>query len=174
MEDQRYYEVQTHWGWFRLDERAYRDYLAGNLWICWEPGKRRQPQREELPVSISEEAAALRERAEREGVLAVAETFSAALELPMPCVARLRDLGIEELNLSVRAMNALRRAGIATCGALRDLMESGRGLLGLRNLGLKSAKEIRTAFLTECYARLRPVEKAEYWQGLLGRPDLPQ
>ena len=26
-----YYEVSTNWGWFRLDEGAYRDYLAGKL-----------------------------------------------------------------------------------------------------------------------------------------------
>ena len=36
------YEVHTHWGWFRLDEGAYTDYLAGKLWITRAPGK---PQR---------------------------------------------------------------------------------------------------------------------------------
>ena len=25
------YEVHTYWGWFRLDEGAYQDYLAGKL-----------------------------------------------------------------------------------------------------------------------------------------------
>ena len=27
----RKYEVHTYWGWFRLDEGAYQDYLAGKL-----------------------------------------------------------------------------------------------------------------------------------------------
>ena len=54
------YDVQTRWGWFRLDEGAYRDYLAGRLWICWEPGKPQSAPEDgcgRLPVS--DEARAL-------------------------------------------------------------------------------------------------------------------
>ena len=40
MENGAKYEVNTYWGWFRLDEGAYRDYLAGRLWICRTPGAR--------------------------------------------------------------------------------------------------------------------------------------
>jgi len=29
------YEVKTHWGYFKLCERAYEDYLKGILWITW-------------------------------------------------------------------------------------------------------------------------------------------
>ena len=69
-----YYEVSTNWGWFRLDEGAYRDYLAG------------------------------------------ASTF----------------------------------------GKLCQLMDSERGLRGVRNLGAKSEKEISTAFISACIL-LKPV-----------------
>lgn len=34
-----HYIVHTNWGRFRLDKGAYRDYLVGNLWISWAPGK---------------------------------------------------------------------------------------------------------------------------------------
>ena len=43
MENGAKYEVNTYWGWFRLDEGASRDYLAGRLWICRTPGGRRTP-----------------------------------------------------------------------------------------------------------------------------------
>ena len=40
-----WYEVKTHWGWFRLDEGAYRDYLQGKLWITWKPGRPQEQQK---------------------------------------------------------------------------------------------------------------------------------
>ena len=36
------YVVTTHWGTFSLDEASYQDYLAGRLWISWNPGKQEQ------------------------------------------------------------------------------------------------------------------------------------
>lgn len=160
------YEVQTHWGWFRLDEGAYRDYLAGKLWICWVPGKRPEPYTDPtaLPVTVGKAAKALMERAEWLGVIPVAKECCPTLEVPIPCKARMEDLGIEELPLSVRASNGLRRAGIHTYGQLKKVTGSESGLLTIRNLGMKSVLEIRAAFLGECYHRLLPVEKAEFWQ----------
>ena len=67
MENGAKYEVNTYWGWFRLDEGAYRDYLAGRLWICRTPGGRRTPApAETLPADVSDEAKRLCERAGRE------------------------------------------------------------------------------------------------------------
>ena len=43
-----WYEVKTHWGWFRLDEGAYRDYLQGKLWITWKPGRPQEQQKKEF------------------------------------------------------------------------------------------------------------------------------
>ena len=62
------YEVQTHWGWFRLDEGAYRDYLAGKLWITWTPGNLNLPARYEqdiqpLSPNVTAEAIRLRDTA---------------------------------------------------------------------------------------------------------------
>lgn len=34
---EKYYEVETRWGHFRLDEGAYQDYLNNSLWITWTP-----------------------------------------------------------------------------------------------------------------------------------------
>jgi DNA-directed RNA polymerase alpha subunit len=41
------------------------------------------------------------------------------------------------------------------------------GILSVRNLGQKSAKEIKQLFFEECYTRLMPYEKAQYWQEVL-------
>ncbi len=55
----------------------------------------------------------------------------------------LSEVAIDELNLSVRAYNCLRRAGCATVGDVLRLAESSdNGLMKIRNLGSKSAKEI--------------------------------
>ncbi len=47
---------------------------------------------------------------------------------------------VEELDLSVRTMNCLRRGGITTVGELISTGE--KGLMGLRNFGKRSKKEI--------------------------------
>jgi len=48
---------------------------------------------------------------------------------------------IDELNLSIRAYNCLKRAGISTVGQLKAL--SDEELLKIRNLGRKSAEEVK-------------------------------
>ena len=51
-------------------------------------------------------------------------------------------VGLEVLNLSVRAINCLKRSGIYDVSGLIDLLESEKSLMQIRNLGQKSAKEI--------------------------------
>jgi DNA-directed RNA polymerase subunit alpha len=48
---------------------------------------------------------------------------------------------VEQLDLSVRAMNCLRRSGITTVGELVSTGE--KELLGLRNFGQKSRQEVQ-------------------------------
>ena len=50
------------------------------------------------------------------------------------------NMPVEQLNLSVRTMNCLRRGGIATVGELASKTE--KDLMALRNFGLKSKQEI--------------------------------
>lgn len=57
---------------------------------------------------------------------------------------KLRDIKIEELNLSVRSFNSLKRAECNTVGNILDAMdEEGEGLRKFRNLGVRSEKEIK-------------------------------
>ena len=71
------------------------------------------------------------------------------------------------MNLTVRSSNGLKRANAGTLGKLRDLLATENGILSVRNLGQKSAKEIKMQFFEECYSRLVPYEKAQYWQEVL-------
>lgn len=162
------YEVTTHWGTFSLDEGAYQDYLAGRLWISWNPGKPEQSQTVSdcVPPNVTDRAISLRDQADRSGVLQTLRQLGVH-EALTPYTPRFDDLSIDEMNLTVRSSNGLKRANAGTFGKLRDLLATENGILSVRNLGQKSAKEIKMQFFEECYSRLVPYEKAQYWQEVL-------
>ena len=71
-------------------------------------------------------------------------------------------LPIEELNLTVRASNGLKRAGIMTADEIlvRDLGK-------IRNLGTKSVKEIRNAVLDYSYTHMTDRQRENFWKEIL-------
>jgi DNA-directed RNA polymerase subunit alpha len=85
----------------------------------------------------------------------------------VPYSNRLADLSIDEMNLTVRSSNGLKRANIHTLGNLRKVLEVENGLQNIRNIGQKSIKEIKQMFFEECYTRMKPYEKASYWQEVI-------
>ena len=76
------------------------------------------------------------------------------------------DSSIEELALSVRSYNALRRANITTLGDLIKRLNEG-GLKNIRNLGVKSFSEIQTKILIFGFERLSEKEKSEFFYYLV-------
>lgn len=163
------YVVTTHWGTFSLDEGAYQDYLAGTLWICWTPGKPAQKKADpncHIPSHVTDRALDLSDQAEKNGVLCTLRSLGLH-EAPAPYVSRFANQSIDELNLTVRSSNGLKRAGALTFAQLKDLLSVEGGLLNVRNIGQKSVKEIKQVFFGECYSRLLPHEKAQYWQELI-------
>ena len=164
------YVVTTHWGTFSLDEGAYQDYLAGKLWICWTPGKPEQQRSptDHVPVNVTDQAIALREQAGKIGILEMLQKLGIH-EAIVPYSTRLADLGIDEMNLTVRSSNGLKRANIHTFSQLYDRMQTENGLINIRNIGQKSFMEIKQLFFKECYQRLLPYEKAHYWQEVLDK-----
>ena len=168
------YEVQTHWGWFRLDEGAYQDYLAGRLWITWVPGKPQvNPKAGEVyvPANITKQALRLRDAARTEGVYAVLCKQFPLGTVEVPYRSRMSDYPIDELSMSVRATNGLMRAGANTFGKLKTILEQENGLRSIRNLGIKSEKEINLSFFTACYALLTDGEKAAWWQSIIDQSE---
>ena len=75
---------------------------------------------------------------------------------------------IDEINFSVRSMNALRRAGIFTIGDLIIAL-SGDELIKVRNLGKKSLNEIKTKMLAYGFDWLSPYDKQIFFEDLTSR-----
>lgn len=73
---------------------------------------------------------------------------------------------IEELVLSVRSYNALRRANVSTLGDLIERLNEGC-LKSIRNLGAKSYSEIQTKMLVYGFERLSEREKYEFFSRLV-------
>ena len=73
---------------------------------------------------------------------------------------------IDELALSVRSYNALRRANIITIGELIEQLNEG-GLKNLRNLGVKSISEIKTKIMLYGFEQLSEKGKTEFFQYLI-------
>ena len=73
---------------------------------------------------------------------------------------------IEEMTLSVRAYNALKRAGIHTAGELADWITENK-LHTIRNLGVKSVRELQTKLMCLGYEHLTQQEKKEVVRKLI-------
>ena len=163
------YEVKTYWGYFRLDEGAYEDYLKGKLWITWVPG-RPQPALEtstERLTNVSERAIKLRDEVAKSDAYAMACSLCRVERIRLPYKAKLRDVSIDEMCLSVRSSNGLMRSGTDTFGKIAELMEREQGLRSVRNLGVKSEQEITRHFFLACYSHLTQTERAVFWQSVL-------
>lgn len=92
--------------------------------------------------------------------------FGENIDVKIPFSNAFLALDIDELVLSVRSSNALKRAGIATIGNLLEFI-SCENLKSLRNLGVKSRKEIQTKLLVFGYDRLTEKEKLTFFRNLL-------
>lgn len=69
---------------------------------------------------------------------------------------------LEDLELSVRSYNCLRRSGIRNVGDIVGSIERRADLLKIRNLGEKSADEIMTALMEYQFSILSDEGKRRY------------
>jgi hypothetical protein len=76
------------------------------------------------------------------------------LRFPVYLGKELLETPIEELELSVRSFNCLRRAGMATVGDLVQNIDTREDLLKIRNFGRRSADEIMDAIMEYQYTIL--------------------
>ena len=85
------------------------------------------------------------------------------------CIAFSRavcDMNIDELQLSVRSMNALKRQHIFTMEQVIDAIASNE-LIRIRNLGKKSLNEIKTTILDLGFQHLSENEKLCFFENLI-------
>ena len=106
--------------------------------------------------------------AEKEyGIVETLHTFFGSnIKTRIPFSKTACELSVDELVLSVRGYNALRRAGILTIGDLLNRLNAG-DVKNIRNLGLKSFSEIQTKILDFGFERLNEKEKHEFFWYLL-------
>lgn len=104
---------------------------------------------------------------ERYGLAALLDyIFGGNITVKLQYSLRDCESSIDELNLSVRSNNALRRAGIDTMGELIDRLNEG-DIKSIRNLGRKSYSEIQTKMAVYGYDKLTYQERREFFNDLL-------
>lgn len=69
---------------------------------------------------------------------------------------------VDDLQLSVRSHNALKRASLFTVESVIDAIADG-SMEKIRNLGRKSVAEIKTVLLQLCYDKLSEREKEQFF-----------
>ena len=74
----------------------------------------------------------------------------------------MREAPIEELDLSVRSYNSLKRAGYHTIGDVANAVAGGQELRKIRNCGSKSVLEIMAKLFLYQYYALQPGEREKY------------
>ena len=118
-------------------------------------------------VTPSAEAIGYRDLSQTQDVYLMLQLYCPGSQVGLPYRQRMADLSIEELNLSVRSSNALMRANARTFGRLFEILQMEDGLKKIRNLGIKSEREIIRSFFSACYYHLTQTEQAYYWQNVI-------
>ena len=95
-------------------------------------------------------------------IITLSEVFGKNIKISVPFSQRACETSIDELDFSVRASNAMKRAGIFTIGEVIDLIAS-EDLTRIRNLGKKTVNEIKTRILLFGYDKLTENEKKRFF-----------
>ena len=107
--------------------------------------------------------------AAEDGILNVlAIFFPKGTIVRIPCMRSVCEQSVDNLELSPRAYHCLMRANIRTIRELVDSLES-QSIMKIRNLGAKSAAEIRRKLLAFSYEALSEPAKVAFWAGMLKR-----
>jgi DNA-directed RNA polymerase subunit alpha len=88
--------------------------------------------------------------------------FGKSVKVNVPFSQRACETSIDELDFSVRANNAMKRAGIFTIGEVIDMIANDE-LARVRNLGKRTENEIKTRVLVFGYERLTEAEKKSFF-----------
>ena len=100
------------------------------------------------------------------GLLPVLAQLFSTLKVNIALTSQTCNMAIKDMDLSVRSYNALMAHGVKDLGKLVDLLNSGN-LRDVRNLGVKSAKEIQLKALEYSYEALNERDKKSFLENLL-------
>ena len=97
---------------------------------------------------------------------AIYQTFGPSVKIRIFFPDNVCKLTIDELNLSVRGNNCLKRDGIHFIGDLIDRIENAN-LKSIRNLGAKTMSEIKTKLLDFVYKSLPQSRQFEFLTAII-------
>ena len=101
------------------------------------------------------------------GLIETISLFCGAhINVRIPFSLSLCETSIDGLQLSARSQNALMRAGLFTVDRVMDAI-SQNGLTGIRNLGAKSLREIKTKMLILGFNALSDSGKRRFFKDLI-------
>lgn len=123
---------------------------------------------------MNDYAFTLFECADKLGILYVLAPYGGDIKVQIPISKKLCEQQIDELTLSVRSTNGLKRSGADTVGSLIDLIMTEKGLSVIRNLGKKSISEIKTTLLVKAYDELNDRERLAFWCDFASRNPKPE
>ena len=103
---------------------------------------------------------------EHYGLLPVLAQLFSTVKISIALTAQTCGISIKDMDLSVRSYNALMAHGVKDLGKLVDLLNSGN-IRDVRNLGVKSAKEIHLKALEYSYEALNEADKKTFLENLL-------
>ena len=105
--------------------------------------------------------------AEEQGLIpTLYAVFGKGLRVSLPLSRAVCAAELDNLEFSVRATNALKRAGIFTVGALADVINGGE-LGSIRNLGKRTENEIKTRVLAYSYENMGDRERRIFMRELV-------
>lgn len=99
-------------------------------------------------------------------VLTLYRVFGKCVKVRIPFSQKAYDTGIDSLDFSVRANNAMKRVGVFTVGQVIELIAGDR-LMQIRNLGKKTQNEIKTHILAFGYDRLTEKEQNRFFADVI-------
>ena len=102
------------------------------------------------------------------------EKYGMQLRFPVYLGQALTEAPLEDLELSVRSYNCLKRAGMRTVGDVVQNIERRTDLLKIRNLGRRSANEIMQAIMEYQYFLLSDEGKDRYLKRVAELNEKPQ
>ncbi len=117
-------------------------------------------------MDIRTVAEKLKEAAEQKGAYYMLQYLYPGRTVSIPYYHKMAHFSVDEMNPSVRASNALHRAGAITLDKVAELIKTD-GLKTIRNLGVTSEKEIIRSFFILTYANMKETEKSKFWQNIL-------
>ena len=114
-------------------------------------------------------ATILHEAIQENGLLTTLNAvFGPRITFSIPLTAKTCDTPLDNMEFSVRASNALKRAGMFEIREIVDVINQGE-LPRIRNLGKKTENEIGTRLLVFAYYNLTPAEQKAFLQDLVER-----